>query len=49
MCIRDSPYRDKDINFRTNIENVNYVKADEITNDVHDNLIKPCGIKTIRF
>lgn len=44
-----NPYRDKDINFRTNIENVNYVKADEIINDVHDNLIKPCGIKTIRF
>lgn len=44
-----NPYRDKDINFKTNIDKLDFVKADEISKDQANNFIRPCGIKTIKI
>ncbi|MDU0895167.1 MAG: glycosyl hydrolase-related protein, partial [Anaerococcus sp.] len=44
-----NPYRDKDINFKTNIDKLDFVKADETSKDQANNFIRPCGIKTIKI
>ena len=44
-----NPYRKKDIVFKTNLDILDFVKADEITKDEKNYLIKSCGIKTIKF
>ena len=44
-----NPYRDRDINFEISHKNINYLKADELSKDDENNIIRPCGIKTLKL
>ena len=44
-----NPYRERNISFKSSLNNLEYVKADELTKDEELNLIEPCGIKTLKI
>ncbi len=44
-----NPYRERNISFKSSLNNFEYVKADELTKDEELNLIEPCGIKTLKI
>ena len=44
-----NPYRNKDISFTISHKEIKYLKADELSKDDAKNIIKPCGIKTLKL